>query len=165
MHRFVLAEFNTHRAFSRNSASSRAIPVRKQISRVETETAFPVSWPREQPGMQGGDELDDGLGAAANAVWRNAMQDALEHAAALAEIGVHKSVVNRLLEPFMWHTVIVSSTAWENFFGLRCNSLAQPEIRVAAERMRRAFENSEPSRLEPGEWHLPYVDEEDRLGL
>ena len=30
MHRFVLAEFNTHRVFSRNSASSRAIPVRKQ---------------------------------------------------------------------------------------------------------------------------------------
>jgi len=163
MHRFVLSEFNTHRSFSRNSASSRAIPTRKQMARVETETAFPVSWPCEQPGMQGGDELDGHLGDSANAVWRNAMQDAVRHATALAEIGVHKSVVNRLLEPFMWHTVIVSSTEWENFFGLRCNSLAQPEIRVAAESMRDAFEASEPSRLEPGEWHLPYIDEEDWL--
>jgi thymidylate synthase ThyX len=165
MHRFVLAEFNTHRAFSRNSASSRAIPTRKQMARVETETAFPVSWPCEQPGMQGGEELDGNLGDAANAVWRNAMQDAVRHATALAEIGVHKSVVNRLLEPFMWHTVIVSSTEWENFFGLRCNSLAQPEIRVAAELMQEAFEASEPSRLEPGEWHLPYIDGVDRLAF
>ena len=133
MHRFVLSEFNTHRSFSRNSASSRAIPTRKQMARVETETAFPVSWPCEQPGMQGGEELDGNLGDAASTVWRNAMQDAVRHATALAEIGVHKSVVNRLLEPFMWHTVIVSSTEWENFFGLRCNSLAQPEIRVAAD--------------------------------
>jgi thymidylate synthase ThyX len=163
MHRFVLAEFNTHRTFSRNSASSRAIPTRKQLARVETETAFPVSWPCEQPGMQGGDELDGHLGDAASAVWRNAMQDAVRHAAALAELGVHKSVVNRLLEPFMWQTVIVSSTEWENFFGLRCNSLAQPEIRVAAEEMRRVFEASEPSRIEPGEWHLPYIDGADRL--
>jgi thymidylate synthase ThyX len=161
IHRFVLSEFNTHRSFSRNSASSRAIPTRKQMARVETETAFPVSWPCERPGMQGGDELDGNLGDAASAVWRNAMQDAVRHATALAEIGVHKSVVNRLLEPFMWHTVIVSSTEWENFFGLRCNSLAQPEIRVAAESMRDVFEASEPSRLEPGEWHLPYIDGED----
>jgi hypothetical protein len=59
MHRFVLAEMNTHRAFSRNSASSRAIPVQKIIDRVTNDPAWPVVWPKEQAGMQGGEEHDE----------------------------------------------------------------------------------------------------------
>jgi thymidylate synthase ThyX len=162
LHRFVLAEFNTHRVFSRNSASSRAIPVKKQIERVMTDPAIPLSWPAEKPGMQGGEELTDTDKEWALGYWLKARDAAVHEVRALTrdtlERPVHKSVANRLLEPFMWHTVIVSSTEWDNFFGLRCNPLAQPEIQAAAYAMRDAYEKSNP---QPRAWHLPYINEYD----
>lgn len=164
-HRFVLAEFNTHRAFSRNSASSRAIPVAKQIERVVYDPAVPVVFPCEQRGMQGGDALegrdyDDALGA-----WLDARDAAVRMVKRLVDRGVHKSVANRLLEPFMWHTAIVSATDWDGFWEQRCSPLAQPEIRVAAEAMRAAYDASAPAPVRRGEWHLPYVSDDELVDL
>jgi thymidylate synthase ThyX len=157
MHRFVLAEFNTHRVFSRNSASSRAIPVSKQIERIESNPAVPLSFPQEQSGMQGGQELEEPYLTMANEGWMHACTSALAWAKILHELGVHKSVVNRILEPYMWHTVIVSSTEWENFFDLRTNAQAQPEIRAVAMAMEKALYQSTPQRMAYGDWHLPFV--------
>lgn len=157
-HRFVLAEFNTHRVFSRNSASSRAIPLAKQLARATGSPAMPVAWPVEQKGMQGGDEVEDVAGA--EGVWQQAALQACLSASDLGARGVHKSVVNRLLEPFLMHIVVVTATAWGNFFRQRCSPLAQPEIRVAAEAMREAYEASRPLPLADGQWHLPYIDQE-----
>ena len=161
MHRFVLSEFNTHRVLSRNSASSRAIPFHKQAERVASNPAIPVSFPTEQRGMQGGDELSDKDSRTARHLWLQSRDHALNYARHLADLGVHKSVVNRILEPFMWHTVIVTATDWDGFFGLRCNELAQPEIRHVAEAIRSAYHSSTPSSMEYYEWHLPYIDDED----
>lgn len=160
MHRFVLAEFNTHRVFSRNSASSRAIPFPKQVERVETSPAVPVIWPAEQKGMQGGDEIEET--PSAEYFWLKARDRAIDNAKNLADLGVHKSVVNRLLEPFMWHTVVVTATAWQNFFGLRCNPMAQPEIRIAADFMAEEYRLSTPREVRSGEWHLPYIQDDER---
>lgn len=158
-HRFVLAEFNTHRVFSRNSASSRAIPFSKQVARVMESPAIPVEFPREQRGMQGGDLLEGDELFDAQEEWLRARSSAVQHATVLADMGVHKSVVNRLLEPFMWHTVIVTATDWQGFWDQRVSPLAQPEIRVAAEAMLYdAYEKSEPTLVQHGEWHLPYID-------
>lgn len=191
--RFVLAEFNTHRVFSRNSASSRAIPIVKQLRRVLEHPCIPLKFGANQPGMQAGAPLDGNDRLAAEGEWLGARNDAVRRVlalvagpkeiapgedllAALARIeeiykgkerpaswlNVHKQVSNRLLEPFMWHTVIVTATEWENFFNLRCHPDAQPEIRRAAELMRDAREGSEPTRLDSNEWHLPLVRAEDR---
>ncbi len=75
---------------------------------------------------------------------------------------MHKQVANRLLEPFMWHTVIVTATEWDNFWNLRCHADAQPEIRLVAEKMRAAVDGSDPAELDWDEWHLPLVRPEDR---
>lgn len=163
-HRFVLAEFNTHRAFSRNSASSRAIPVKKQIDKVWNDPAYPLSWPREQRGMQGAaEQVDDPL--VAEVLWAEAMNHAVGIAERLIEQKVHKSVTNRLLEPFMWHTIIVTATDWQGFFDQRCSPLAQPEIRAVADLMREAYDDSTPRLLNAQQWHLPYVDQEDLNAL
>jgi hypothetical protein len=167
-HRFVLAEFNTHRAFSRNSASSRAIPVEKQLKRVAENPALPLEWASEIKGMQGGPELDGELFDRAAELWigvRDHTVKAVE-AYVLAQKEddlprLHKSLLNRLLEPFMWHTVIVSSTEWQNFFDQRCSPLAQPEIRDVAEDMRRAYEFSDPQHLERFDWHTPYIQPDE----
>lgn len=165
LHRFVLAEFNTHRAFSRNSASSRAIPVRREIERVRTAPAYPLEWPAEQRGMQGGAALSPAEQAAAIGVWDEARQAAIAGAERLQALGVHKSVTNRLLEPFMWQTIIVSATDWDGFFAQRCSPLAQPEIRAAAEAMRAAYFASTPRRLGADDWHLPYLQADESLDL
>lgn len=159
--RFVLSEWNTHCVIDRNSASSRAIPVRKQLEAIERDLAYPEVWPAEQPGMQGGSALPMALQQQAREEWRFAAHAAVTQAKRLLALGVHKSVTNRLLEPFMWHTVCATGTAWQNFFGLRANENAQPEIRVAAEMMLAAYNASTPREVGPGDWHLPYVGPED----
>lgn len=167
LHRFVLAEFNTHRVFSRNSASSRAIPVEKMLERYVNHPALPVDLPSEQPGMQGGSEL---TGYHRNeAVWllEDIHRDTAEKIRFYLDTHpdkstrLHKSVLNRMLEPFMWHTIIVTSTEWDNFFKQRCTPQAQPEIRVTAELMRAALEASTPQELDTAQWHLPLLTEQD----
>jgi thymidylate synthase ThyX len=165
MHRFVLAEFNTHRTLSRSSASSRAIPVRRIFQQVADEPAVPLSWPAEQRGMQGGDELPKLKQATATQTWLAARDEAVNAAEKLVELGVHKSVVNRLLEPFLPHTVIASATDWTGFFAQRCSPLAQPEIRAVADAMKAAYDASEPVGRHEGSWHLPYVTAQERIAL
>lgn len=164
-HRFVLAEFNTHCVLSRNSASSRAIPVAKQIERVLRDPAIPLSWPAEQKGMQGGEELTPNQVLTARTKWLDARDNAVETARHLVNLGVHKSVTNRLLEPWMWHTAVVTATAWWNFFAQRTGPLAQPELRAAAILMQRQYEESIPRGLFDGAWHLPYLDPTEALTM
>lgn len=165
MHRFVLAEFNTHRVFSRNSASSRAIPYQKICDRVQANPAYPLYWGKEQKGMQSGSEFTESEIPVLREDWHNASVEALNTAELLHKSGVHKSLVNRLLEPFMWHTAIVSSTEWNNFFHQRCSPLAQPEIRVLAEEMQKALYTSQPKELAHGQWHLPYIQPQDIMQI
>lgn len=159
-HRFILAEVNTHRAFSRSSASSRAIPVWKQIEKVIDDPAIPIEWTSEQPGMQGGAEVDTFSQKAAWEDWMDCRDEAVYRAKDMVKLGIHKSIVNRLLEPFMWHTAIISATDYSNFFKQRCSPDAQPEMRALAEAMRGAFEASIPSEPCAG-WHMPYLTQDD----
>jgi thymidylate synthase ThyX len=161
--RIVLAEFNTHRMFSRNSASSRAIPVEKQIERVITDPFVPERFPRNGKGMQEHGFLEGATETHARDSWLLAREEAVASARQMLQHGVHKQITNRLLEPWMWHTVICSGTEFANFFALRCHPDAQPEIRKVAEMMRDLYEHSEPLVLMPGEWHLPLVTHEERI--
>lgn len=153
--RIVLAEFNTHRVFSRNSASSRAIPVKKRIKAIQEDPYIPLKFGKNKRGMQSTEDLDEADSSDAEAVWRTACKSAIAQAEALANIGVHKQFANRLLEPFAWHTVIVTATEWDNFWALRDNKMAQPEIALAAKNMREAYQQSEPEFMDQGDWHLP----------
>jgi hypothetical protein len=165
MPRFILAEFNTHRAFSRNSASSRAIPVQKQLARVREDPFIPTAFPINQSGMSASEyvtkESDSSRYYDLVYSWCVARDDAVNAAAHIFSLGVHKQIANRLLEPFMWHTVIVSATEWENFFQLRISEHAQPEMRDTAHAMMHALGSGMPNALEPGEWHLPLIGPED----
>jgi thymidylate synthase ThyX len=167
MHRYVLSELNTHRLFSRNSASSRAIPVETQLNSVQNNTAYPISLPSEQPGMQGGSELE-GEDRADALTFINEMVQTTN--TIKRYIGnhpnkttrLHKSVINRYLEPYSFHTVLISATNWQGFWEQRCNPNAQPEIRAVAELMRTAYNESTPKLLQENEWHLPYISQEEK---
>ncbi len=159
--RIVLAELNTHRILSKSSASSRAIPVAKQVKRLQEDPFVPVYWGKNEKGMQANEELDSEAIAEAERIWSLARQSSIASSLGLAEVGVHKQITNRLLEPFMWHTVVLTGTDWSNFFHLRVDKDAQPEFRWAAKMVLEAREASAPRSLGSWEWHLPYMRDED----
>ena len=154
-HRYIHAELMTHRVFSRNSASSRAIPIDKMIELVQTNTAEPIHWGSNKSGMQAGDEIVNTTSAIN--VWIDARNDAIKHAKRLQSLGLHKQIVNRVLEPFQIIKVLVTATSFDNFFNLRCHKDAQPEIKHLADLMYEAMQYSTPELLKAGEWHTPYV--------
>lgn len=160
--RIVLAELNTHRVFSRSSASSRAIPVEKLIARVKEDPFFPVYWGKNQKGMQAEVELSEDEIVGCRKVWLEAAESAVTHARRLLDLGVHKQITNRLLEPFLWHTVIITATEWSNWDHLRVDKEAQPEIRVGAEMVLQHRNASRPKLLNYTEWHLPFSMADDR---
>lgn len=118
--RIILAEFNTHRMFSRNSASSRAIPFEKMVKSVEENPFIPIAWQKDHKGMQGVEYLDKQYSFECTQRWLIARDNAIKETNYLSGYKATKQLCNRLLEPFMWHTVIVTATEWENFFALRC---------------------------------------------
>lgn len=163
--KFIHGEFMTHRLISRNASSSRAIPVKKLIAEVEDNAtrAGPVWWGAEQKGMQSGGELSGEALEIVQSEWENAALNAASSAGFMARMGVHKSIVNRILEPFSHINVVASATEWDNFFGLRLDRAAQPEMRTLAEHMWQAREESEPLLLREGEWHLPFINKDHEL--
>ncbi|HET8687071.1 MAG TPA: FAD-dependent thymidylate synthase, partial [Methanosarcina sp.] len=156
--RFVHAEFMTHRLFSRNAASSRAIPVSRMLELVTERPATFVHWGKNQAGMQANEEMDEVTRAGAKEHWRRAALQASHIAESLSILGAHKQIVNRLLEPFQMMKVVCTATEWDNFLYLRNHKDAQPEIHELASVMWEAMKKSTPEELFPGEWHTPYVD-------
>lgn len=180
--RFVHAELMTHRVFSRNSSSSRAIPVEKMIEQVERDPAMPVWWGKNQKGMQAHEQLSDvpvatGDGpemlsalAAAKRKWLVARDEAVYWAKELLALGLHKQVANRLLEPWMWITVVVTATEWDGWFRLRAPASgpmdpafpAQPELQQIAVMMRDEYAASRPQECLV---HLPFAQLKDQAEL
>ena len=183
--RFIHAELLTHRLMSKNSSSSRAVPVQKAIELIRTNTAGPSHWGKHQSGMQAKEEcnsylerevpyvddegnvvtrLDGSLMTytaqiSREQLWNEARDAALEYAEIFMDLGYHKQVVNRITEPFSHIKVCLTATNFSNFLWLRDHSDAQPEIMLLAKEMKKELENSIPKVLTTGEWHLPYYGE------
>jgi hypothetical protein len=161
--RYIHAEFMTHRVFSRNASSSRAIPVKKIIERVWNDPVIPISWGGNKPGMQAGAELQGMDKVIARKLWIAASRIACTIAKGLVKVNLHKQIANRILEPFSYIKVIMTTTELENWFDLRYHPDAQPEIQELARRMFRVIEFSTPKLLVPGQWHLPFVKPEELI--
>lgn len=154
--RFIHGEFMTHRLFSRNAASSRAIPVERMLNLINENRAEPVHWGKNQPGMQAKEELAGEEKEGVQMLWHMAANKAVEFAKGMQQYGAHKQIVNRIVEPFQHIKVVVTATEYENFFHLRDHPDAQPEIRELAKEMKDAMDKSTPTLLTPGSWHVPY---------
>jgi len=163
--RIVLAEFNTHRAISKNSASSRAIPFKTMLKRVTEEPFIPIRFQKDHSGMQGNEYFEGEELKEAQMKWAANAQCAAANAQGLSAFNVTKQLCNRLLEPFLYHTVICTGTEWENFFALRAHPAAEIHIADLAEKMLVAYNEGIPKQLQAGEWHIPFSDifDEDRI--
>lgn len=168
--RFIHAEFMTHRLFSRNAASSRAIPVQTQLKNIRQNMAHFVEWGANQSGMQSREECtnlvknpiyrDDQMPR--EDAWAAAGESAIQWASAFDAAGYHKQIVNRITEPFSHIKVVCTATEFDNFFHLRCHPDAQPEIQELANIMFDLRESSTPRIVMDDDWHLPYVTSEVR---
>jgi len=162
--RFIHGELMTHRVFSRNAASSRAIPIKKMIEDIRNEPAMPIHWGANQPGMQANTQIENI--EEAKKIWLESCELACNQSEKLASLGIHKQIANRITEPFMYMRTLVTATEFDNFFTLRDHADAQPEIRELAIQMKVATQNSTPKLLLKNEWHLPFVrEDEENLDL
>lgn len=159
--RIILAELNTHKMLSKNSSSSRAIPVEKMIESLRRDPYVPIHWGKNQKGMQADAELGYKTQAELESLWLSQMEDSIKTVEIMLDKGLHKQVANRLLEPWSHMTTVITGTQFNNLFGLREHKDAQPEFHALAKAMREAKEVSTPKSLTLGEWHLPYVDDCD----
>lgn len=157
----IHAEVMTHRVFSRNAASSRAIPIARLIKDVQDNPFIPLHWGKNEPGMQANAQLTGGNLQAAKEVWNEALNGALKSAEALAHWGTHKQLANRILAPFAHIRTLITATDWMNFFALRCHPAAEPHMRELANAMRNAHDESTPTQLFEKQWHLPFVSDTD----
>lgn len=170
-HRYIHSEFMTHRQFSRNAASSRAVPVKSVIENIRNNPAIPIHWGKKQSGMQAKEECNNEIelpvakaGNNANIfrkfsakyVWAIVREYSILIAEAFDKAEYHKQIVNRILEPYQMIKVVVTATEFDNFFWLRDHADAQPEIRELARLMLEAYNESEPKLLMAGDWHVPY---------
>lgn len=156
--RFIHAEIMTHRMFSRNAQSSRAVPVKKTLE-VNQQFVKPLVWGANKSGMSSTEELDELGKAQAESMWEVAAKHAFKCSQTLNDIGLHKQWSNRVTEPFSRIKVVVTATEYENFFWLRIDpDAAQPEIVELAEKMKDLYDNAEFYVLGHGEWHLPYIN-------
>lgn len=157
--RMVHAEALRHRALTRNAGSHRAIPGRKLREAIRQDVARPVEWGTAKAGMQADAPLDGEAAKDADREWLSACRVALSHAEGMERMGLHKQVVNRLVEPFAHITELVSGTEWGNFYRLRISPFADPTLRALATAAARAHLASIPRECAPGEWHIPFGDQ------
>lgn len=164
--RYIHAELMTHRVFSRNASSSRAIPAAKLIENSLKNAVYPIRWGKNQAGMQASmEDLSDNDSIAAKEIWDEMMIACANGVRALSELGLHKQWANRPLEWFGTISVVVTATEWDNWFELRDHPDAQPEIQHLAKMMRVAMDESVPEALYAGDWHLPYITKEEKMTI
>lgn len=154
--RFIHSELMTHRQFSRNAASSRAIPVSKMIKRIRAECAKPIHWGKNQTGMQAACEVSDDVRKKCDELWIKSSEAAIYYASQFDDLGVHKQAANRILEPYCHMQTLVSATEYGNFFGLRCHKDADPNFQVLADKMLKLYIEHVPRKVNVGDWHLPF---------
>ena len=152
--RFIHSEVMTHRVFSRSASSSRAVPIERMIQDVLDDPAMPVEWGSNKAGMQAGAQIENIIGARTE--WLEAMHWAVISSKELSRLGLHKQIVNRVLEPFAHISVVITATDWQNFFDLRCHPAADPTMRALAEAIRDAIDGSTATPLGIDDWHKPY---------
>jgi thymidylate synthase ThyX len=156
--RYIHSEFMTHRMFSRNASSSRAIPVAKQIQMVEENPAVPSKFFKNQKGMQGTELLVGEEAEQAKALWLQGRDQAVVIAKQMLSLNIHKQHINRILEPWAFISVVVTATEYANFFHLRYHKDADPTIQELAIAMWNEYSSSKPQELEDGEWHAPFTN-------
>ncbi len=156
-------EFMTHKAISKSSASFRALSTARMIKDIMDDPFIPASWGKNQKGMQAETDVDADTAARAVKTWLDARDAAIAHAQQLVDMGIHKQIATRVIQPWTHISTVATASAyaWENFFALRCHNMADPTMQLFAWAVADAYYASTPIELQAGAWHLPFVRIDD----
>lgn len=155
--RFIHSELMTHRMISKNCSSSRAIPINKMTDQILNNMAVPEYFGANKSGMQASEEVQ--FRDLTKKMWVASGRQAVEDSLTLAkDFNLHKQISNRITEPYQMMKVLLTATEWDNFFNLRIEKNAQPEIALLAYKIYMAMQESKPIEIQSGEWHLPYIE-------
>jgi hypothetical protein len=157
--RYIHSEIMTHRMLVKNAASSRAIPIKRMLDMVISDPVIPIRWGKNQAGMQSMEWLEDRASDTATLAWLDARTQMVRMCNEFDKLQIHKQWANRVLEPWMHITVLVTGTEWGNFFNLRAHPDAHPDFQALAYRVLEMHEESKPKELNWGQWHLPFGDQ------
>lgn len=155
----LLPELEKHRNFSFSIASTRAVPNNLMLEKVKKNPHYP-NWNMANRGMQGlpSGNTDQEVG---NQIWRDFVESSLTFSKKLADSGFHKQVCNLPLIPILKVDVVMTATyeAYQDLFNLRISEAAKPDFREYAEKWKSKIEESRPLFLNPGQWHIPFIDD------
>lgn len=156
--RIVLSELNTHRILQKNSSSSRAVPVKNELNLINNNPFIPSFWGKNQPGMQSKEDLPEDIQKECEETWKQIIKYITGKVKKFNKLGLHKQIANRWLEPAQYMNTILTATEWDNFLYLRDHDAAEPHLHELAKCIRIALETNKPQLLNPGEWHLPFIE-------
>jgi hypothetical protein len=163
--RFIHSELMTHKDLSRNASSSRAIPFRKMLKITREGMAAPIFWGKNQPGMSAAEELKGLALWWAKFMWYATGHIVLTCAWLMSFSGVHKQIINRMIEPWTYINVMITATNFDRMLKLRIDAAAQPEFQLLANMIKVALANAHYQPLKVGEWHLPWIKDEEKQTL
>lgn len=158
---YVWYELLTHRLFSRNCSSTRAVPTTKLRKQVLDSPAIPSILTQYQKGMAANEVLSSDAYQLALKEYEDVLAASIQAHSNLESLGVSKQDSNILLLPFIHFQGVVTSTEWNNFFNLRCNKNSRPDMRLLAESMYRNYNEASPELVKKGEYHLPFLTEDE----
>lgn len=161
--RVILSEVNTHCVITKNSSSSRAVPVNNFLETIESNPYIPTFIGKNKSGMQADEEISVSEKKQAVKLIKNHLKATCKLVRKLSDkagLNIHKQIANRYTEPFQYMNTILSGTEWTNFFNLRNHPDAEPHFHELAKCIQHAYNTSKPESLSPGDWHLPFIDTE-----
>lgn len=163
--KFIQAHINSHRSLSRNASSSRAMPAKVIRKRVLQDPFIPIEFSKNRSGMRGGEKITGFSLWLARTSWLLARYIPVFFHWIYEKLNIHKEVLNRLIEPWMFTEVVITATEWANFIKLRGDNTAQPEIQIIAKEIELALNSEKPTVLDFNEWHLPFITEDEMNNL
>lgn len=161
--KFIQAQINSHRMLSRNSGSSRAIPSKIIRKRVIQNPFIPIEFSENKSGMRGGEKIKGIKLFIVEKIWLWSRYIPCFFHYLGEKLRVHKEIINRMIEPWMFTEVILTATEWNNFLKLRIDNSSQPEIQYIAKEIKRLLDSEKPQILKIGEYHLPFISEEETV--
>lgn len=138
---FIHQQVLTHRMFSRNSSSLRAISFDRASE--EFEIVYPT-WTEEKKGMQGNIITDEDKQDLASSYVDCMYNDVRHWCKKLESLGVHHQDINNYLRPFQNIHTVITATDFENFFQQRLHESTKPDMQRLAQLIYTALEESKP---------------------
>ena len=151
-----------HGPISHSVASGRAIPISRTIEQVTDNPWYPSQYGKTHKGMQHSEVFTGDDVHELDKLWLETSRLMLEQVEKFNKIGVTKQLTNRLLAPWVQVRDVTTSTDYDAFLKLRLHDTAEIHIQELAVETLVALATSVPKKLEPGEWHLPFITDDDR---